>query len=83
MLENEPKELFEKLYTPAEVAKLWSVSPDWIRRRFVREPGVLILSVPKAGKRQYSVIRIPATVVARVTQNYLCRIARSSENSPC
>jgi hypothetical protein len=42
MLENEPKELFEKLYTPAEVAKLWSVSPDWIRRRFVREPGVLI-----------------------------------------
>ena len=66
MPEKEPKDFREEHYTPSEVAKLWGVSPDWIRRRFMCEPGVLILSVPKVGKRRYSVIRIPASVEARV-----------------
>jgi hypothetical protein len=66
MPENEPKELFERLYTASELAKLLNVSRDLIARRFANEPGVLDFSRPALGKRIYRTLRIPQSVATRV-----------------
>jgi hypothetical protein len=57
----------ERHYTLQEIAILWNISIDTVRRIFEREQGVLIIgeSNPK-GKRRYRTLRIPASVVARV-----------------
>lgn len=47
----------EPHFTPGQLAERWSVSPDWIRRRFRREHGVVRLG---------SSWRIPASVAERV-----------------
>lgn len=56
----------EEHYKPAELAKLWTLSPDSIRRLFANEPDVVRLGRQKPGKRRYSSMRIPASVAARV-----------------
>lgn len=55
-------------YSPAEVAELWSLSVDSIRKIFENEPGVLVLgnTAPRRGKRSYTTLRIPADVIERV-----------------
>jgi len=54
-------------YSPAEVGKLWNLSPDTIRRLFEKEPGVLLIGEKsRRGRRRYVTLRIPASVVARV-----------------
>lgn len=55
----------EKHFSPKELAALWAVSPDTIRRFFLREPGVLILNDGGRGKRRYRTLRIPASVAER------------------
>jgi hypothetical protein len=64
----------ERLYTPRELAELWQLSENSIRRLFVDEPGVFVLGVcnPR-GKRGYTTLRIPAGVAARVFQKRLSR----------
>jgi hypothetical protein len=59
--------LKDKHYTPDELAELWGVSVDSIRRIFRDEPGVLKMGEksPKH-KRQYLTLRIPESVVERV-----------------
>lgn len=47
----------EQLFSPQEIADAWRVSPDYVRRRFRKEPGVLRLG---------SSWRIPQSVVERV-----------------
>ncbi len=57
----------ERHYAPAEVAALWHLSPEMIRRIFQNEPGVVVLERPlKEGTRRYKTIRIPQSVLARV-----------------
>jgi hypothetical protein len=57
----------EKHYTPAELAVLWGLSPDFIRDRFRDEPGVLKIDRPeRMRKRGYCTIRIPQSVASRV-----------------
>jgi hypothetical protein len=58
---------FAKLYTPAELANLWQLSENSIRRLFQDEPGVFKMgdSNPR-GRRGYTTLRIPAVVVERV-----------------
>jgi hypothetical protein len=58
----------ERHYSPAEIAELWSLSVDSVRKIFERESGVLVLgsSAPRRGKRSYTTLRIPAHVVERV-----------------
>ena len=60
----------EKHYLVAELAELWSVSSDTIRRLFRREPGVVVISrADHTGKRcrsRYESLRIPESVVRRV-----------------
>jgi hypothetical protein len=54
----------ERHFTVAEVAELWNLSPDAVRRLFENEPGVLVLGDRGAGKtRRYRTLRIPQGVV--------------------
>jgi hypothetical protein len=57
---------FERHYGPAELAALWNLSEDAVRRLFEKEPGVLVLTQPKPGKRSYRTLRIPESVAQRV-----------------
>lgn len=57
----------EQHYTPAEVAKLWRMSDDYIRDVFRDEPGVIKIDRPETmHKRGYRTLRIPESVVLRV-----------------
>jgi hypothetical protein len=54
-------------YSMKELAFIWNVSSEWVRRRFRNEPGVFRLQeVPTPGKRQYCPLRIPGRVAMRV-----------------
>jgi hypothetical protein len=64
---------FEKLFTPAELADLWSLSLDTVRRLFEREPGILMLSLSRPGRRRYRTLRIPLTVADRVYRRLTTR----------
>ena len=56
----------EKHYTVAEVAKLWSLSEDTIRKLFRDDAAVLKIGEgEKLHKRSYFVLRIPESVVLR------------------
>ena len=58
---------FGKVYTPAELAALWQLSENSIRRLFQDEPGVFIMGdANPRGRRGYCTLRIPAAVVERV-----------------
>lgn len=58
----------ERHYTVGELAERWNLSPDTIRRLFGNEPGVLMLGEGgrSRGKRRYTTLRIPESVVERV-----------------
>ena len=58
----------ERHYSPQELAAIWQVSTDTIRRIFRDEPGVLKIGQVGARRRQRShvTLRIPETVVQRV-----------------
>lgn len=53
-------------YTVKELAFLWNMSPDSVRRLFEREPGTLIFTIQRTGRRTYRNIRIPGTVALRI-----------------
>lgn len=59
----------ERHYSVAEIAKLWSLSPNAIRRIFQKEPGVLAIGEPRPrfGRGRGRVtLRIPQSVLERV-----------------
>ena len=59
----------ERHYTPAEIAHLWHLSPDKVRRIFQDEPGVLIFEDKSTFfRRRYRTLRIPESVLERVTR---------------
>jgi hypothetical protein len=55
-------------YTVREVADLWNLSKDSVKRLFRHEPGVLVFtrSDSKSGKRRYETLLIPESVLERV-----------------
>jgi len=53
-------------YTVKELAFLWNMSPDSVRRLFEREPGTLIFTIQRTGRRTYRNVRIPGKVALRV-----------------
>jgi hypothetical protein len=58
---------FGKVYTPRELAELWQLSENSIRRLFQDEPGVFTLgSNNPRGRRGYTTLRIPEEVALRV-----------------
>jgi hypothetical protein len=57
----------ERHYTRSEVAVLWRLSAEMIRRLFQNEPGVMVIQGPiRKGKRPYKTIRIPHSALERV-----------------
>jgi hypothetical protein len=67
MREPVSKKYLEQHYLPEEVAEMWGVSANTIRRLFEDEPDVLFIDRPeKMHKRGYCTMRIPESVVARV-----------------
>jgi hypothetical protein len=64
----------ERHYAPSEVATLWKLDVETIRRLFEDEPGVLVLQSPKKrGTRSYRTIRIPESILVRVYHQRLKR----------
>lgn len=57
----------ERHYAVAEIAEMWSLSPDKVRELFEHEPGVLMIGERSPRhKRRYVTLRIPQTVLERV-----------------
>jgi hypothetical protein len=57
----------ERHYAVAEIAEMWSLSPDKVRELFENEPGVLVIGERSPRhKRRYVTLRIPQTVLERV-----------------
>lgn len=58
----------EKHYSVSELAALWNLSADTIRRLFEPEPGVLVIGneAGKYSRRRYITLRIPESVARRV-----------------
>lgn len=64
---SEPK-FAERHYSVGEVAELWGLSTDMIRKIFDQEPGVIALGngTRLRGRRRYVTLRIPESVLQRV-----------------
>jgi hypothetical protein len=57
----------ERHYAVAEIAEMWSLSPDKVRELFESEPGVLVIGERSPRhKRRYVTLRVPQTVLERV-----------------
>jgi hypothetical protein len=65
---NDTPSFAVKHYSVAEIATLWGLSDDAVRKIFGKEPGVLVIGdeKPHGHKRRYSTLRIPEFVVERV-----------------
>jgi len=58
----------EQHYAVAEVAELWNLSTDAVRKLFEQEPDVMVIGddQPRGKRRRYRTLRIPRSVVERV-----------------
>ncbi len=52
-LGEQESRMYERHYSPAELAELWNLSADCVRKIFENEPGVLVIgcSKPLRGKQ--------------------------------
>lgn len=57
---------FERHYSVDELASIWGVSDDFVRRLFLHEPGVVVFFKHRPGKRVYRILRVPESVAQRV-----------------
>ena len=57
---------FERHYSVEELAGMWGMSVDFVRRLFLREPGVVVFWRQQPGRRVYRTLRIPESVAERV-----------------
>jgi hypothetical protein len=55
-------------YSVKELAFIWNLDAETVRRIFVREPGVMIFRNQSPGKRVYRLLRIPGQVAIRVAR---------------
>ena len=57
----------------AQLAEMWGLSQDTVRRLFEREDGVLVLEPVRSrySRRRYRTLRIPESVVDRVHRRHL------------
>lgn len=68
----------ERHLSVSEIADLWSLSPDVVRKLFEREPGVLVLGDQVSrSKRRYTTLRVPQSVAERVHRRLCNPEARS------
>ncbi len=57
---------FERHYSVDELAAIWGMSDDFVRRLFMHEPDVVIFHHHRPGRRVYRTLRIPESVAQRV-----------------
>ncbi len=58
---------FEPHLTIQQIAEMWNLSPDAVRRIFRKEPGVVEIKEKSAFKRRtYVTLRVPKSVARRV-----------------
>ena len=63
----------ERHYSVHEVAEMWGLSAEKVRKMFQDVPGVLKIgftSTSKKGRKPYVTLRIPASVLARFHQDW-------------
>lgn len=73
----------ERCYSPEQIAELWKLSADTVRRIFGPEPDVLVIERPlKYGRRRYRTLRIPESVVQRVYHRLLSKGGRHADDFP-
>jgi hypothetical protein len=63
----------EKHFSPKELATLWGLSTDSVRRLFTTEPGVLLIPSRNSRRRvraNYNTMLIPESVAKRVHAKY-------------
>jgi hypothetical protein len=66
----------EKHYSVQELAEIWNLSDDTIRRLFRDEPGVIRINATHGRqKRRYVVLRLPESVVMRVHERLRKQVA--------
>ena len=66
-----PDPALERHYSVIEVAKLWGLSENTIRRMFTGEPGVVEWGSEESRfKRAYRTMRIPESVLQRVHRRH-------------
>jgi hypothetical protein len=63
---------FEQHYSVAQLAKLWGLSDDFVRRLFLDEPDVVVFFKHRPGRRTYRTFRVPESVAQRVHRR-MCR----------
>jgi hypothetical protein len=64
----------EKHYTVQQVIDLWGWSDDTVRRTFCHEAGVIAIThLERRGKRPYSKLSIPESVLVRVHERLAVR----------
>lgn len=67
-----PEHALERHYSVIEVAKMWGLSENTIRRMFVDEPGVIEWGSGETRfKRAYKTLRIPESVLQRVHRRHV------------
>jgi transcriptional regulator GlxA family with amidase domain len=55
----------DQCLTVAEIAERLNVKPDTVRRLFMKELGVIVISFPRKGRRVYRTLRILLSVYQR------------------
>ena len=61
----------QRHYAVDEIAEMWNLSPDAVRKLFQSEAGVLTLGEHATRhKRRYTTLRIPESVVERVHRKF-------------
>ena len=64
----------ERHHSVFEIAEMWKVSADTVRRLFTDEPGVVKIGKPETRfKRKRYMLRIPESVVIRVHSRILSK----------
>ena len=57
---------FEQHFSIKQLAEMWNLSQDSVRRLFLHEPGVVVLQRKRPYRRSYKTLRIPESVATRV-----------------
>jgi hypothetical protein len=57
---------FERHFSIKQLAEMWNLSQDSVRRLFLDEPGVVVLQRKRPHRRSHKTLRIPESVAARV-----------------
>jgi hypothetical protein len=71
----------EKQFSSSELAGVWGLSIETIRRMFEKTVGVLRIAVPNVRKRQFTTFLIPLDAATRVHQRFLAAPNRARNHS--